>query len=548
MTANPTTVNGVTLTASASSVNGSYAAHQAFSGVQSAAANTFWISAAGANWHWVQIQFSDPKQANWCRISGVCDATYNPRGFYVAGSNDGTNWTPVHGTMSYFHTAQTYVLGATGAYVPIAFDRPGMYTHYRFYFYAAANDIRIYNIQMFDSPKDNINRITSEAELLYYTGANNVANSTTNYQPIPENFPKGYKAFYVMKHELTQAAYMDFLNCLTWEQQYRQVHYPTGAVSSAATFSPASAVGENLFRPYAVNLHRMNIKIRERGIDGPAVFGIGNIGPVTYSYDEEYQEEEEDAEGNVITVTKTITRTVTENRWDWNYENHGGNLPMFNLAWTDITAYLDWACLRPMTELEYEKACRGDVKYMYNEYAWGQPYLPSRVASVENRNLPDENPLPLTANYSQPEGGSVAAHTAAIAAYWPVRTGSFAREESTREEAGASYWGIMNLSDNVPERVINVSTAQGRAFTGEHGDGNITPAGLSNVSGWPSQTAAIASNNALALGTGYRGIDVNSYTIYIPRQVSYRGGIDAANYNQNMRDYWTGCRGVRTAQ
>ena len=41
------------------------------------------------------------------------------------------------------------------------------------------------------------------------------------------------------------------------------------------------------------------------------------------------------------------------------------------MTWTDLLAYLDWSCLRPMTEFEYEKICRGPVYPVANEYAWG---------------------------------------------------------------------------------------------------------------------------------------------------------------------------------
>jgi hypothetical protein len=484
-----------------------------FSGITGTAAGQYWHSNIVNNtWHWVQIEFTEAKTANW-GIFSMNMSSYDPRGFYIMGSNDGVTWSEVHGTSGYFDLNKAYKFGNDLSNIPVAFDRPGSYTHYRFHFYAMNNYIAAYNIQLFDSPNTNINRITSEDPFTFYTagapnggmGANNLAHVATNYVPVSADYPKGYKAFYVMKHELTQAAYADFLNCLAWDQQLRL----------ALGVNPSSAVGTAL--PPATS--RMNIKIRERGIDGPAVFGIS-----------------------------TKTAGWGEDETDWDHEIHGGNIPMFNLAWTDISAYLDWAALRPMTELEYEKAARGTVKRMYNEYAWGQPFLPSRVANVENRNLPDENPIPDVANYSQPEGGSVAGHSAAIMAYWPVRAGSFARSETTREEAGATYWGILNFSDNVPERVININTGAGRAFTGEHGDGNLTANGFSNVVNWPAQTAGIAVNNAAAVGTGYRGIDVSSTTIYVPRQVSYRGGIEAANYNQNHRDLWTGLRGVRTEQ
>jgi len=42
------------------------------------------------------------------------------------------------------------------------------------------------------------------------------------------------------------------------------------------------------------------------------------------------------------------------------------------MEWQDISAYLDWACLRPSSELEYEKACRGaNVSSTTGEFAWG---------------------------------------------------------------------------------------------------------------------------------------------------------------------------------
>ncbi len=45
---------------------------------------------------------------------------------------------------------------------------------------------------------------------------------------------------------------------------------------------------------------------------------------------------------------------------------------MTYVSWADVAAFADWAALRPMSELEFEKAARGaDIAPVANEYAWG---------------------------------------------------------------------------------------------------------------------------------------------------------------------------------
>ena len=76
----------------------------------------------------------------------------------------------------------------------------------------------------------------------------------------------------------------------------------------------------------------------------------------------------------------------------------------------------------------------------------------------------------------------------------PARVGLFAIPGATRVEAGASYWGIMELSGNVWERTVSVTN--GRFFTGMHGDGTLLANGNADAADWPGTNAS---------GAGERG-------------------------------------------
>jgi len=267
----------------------------------------------------------------------------------------------------------------------------------------------------------------------------------------------------------------------------------------------------------------MNIRIRTAATQGsPAVFGINaDVGP---------------------------------NPTSWDHENQGGNLPMFSLAWTDAMAYLDWAGLRPLTELEYEKAARGELQVVGSgrEFAWGDQTLGIAHMAFDDRNRATEVSGTAGANRATPSEAAITAHDATSLSRWPIRVGAFARENTTRVQAGASYWGVLNLSDNVPERYINFSTTQGQAFRGTHGDGNLTGTGHANVPCWPGQATRALSTTTGAEGTGYKGIGLsnsnnipawNTAIATNPHTVSAREHINVVH---NSRDPWTGMRGGRS--
>lgn len=164
-----------------------------------------------------------------------------------------------------------------------------------------------------------------------------------------------------------------------------------------------------------------------------------------------------------------------------------------------------------MTELEYEKACRGPLNPSVNECAWGNTNAVRITGTTGMAGM--ETPVPTNANVSN--NGSL------------YRCGIFATTNSTRERAGASYWGIMEMSASLWERTITIGNSTGRSFTGLHGDGKLTTGGNADVNLWP----------ATEIGVGFRGGGPNPGTIFSLR-VSDRiqaSLVWATRYNSAIR-------------
>jgi formylglycine-generating enzyme required for sulfatase activity len=160
------------------------------------------------------------------------------------------------------------------------------------------------------------------------------------------------------------------------------------------------------------------------------------------------------------------------------------------LGWDDVMAYLDWAALRPISELEYEKVCRGLNPVVTDEYAWGSTNI-VQLTSVSTPENGTEVSLITTANAHY----NFAFLTGGDGGNGPVRVGIFALPTSTtRDGAGAAYYGVMEMSGNLWEPCVAVrnetSNAGAVAFTRNPGDGYLTATGAANVAGWPNVVAA----------------------------------------------------------
>jgi formylglycine-generating enzyme required for sulfatase activity len=305
----------------------------------------------------------------------------------------------------------------------------------------------------------------------YYTSANGTGEDTSGSAfTISASYPKGYNDFYIMRHELTQEQWRNFFNSL-----------PTtgNARTNRDITSSSGKSSDNL-------INRNNL-----------------------SWD-----------------STTISNQATlPDRNSPNGETYCQNPASF-LNWEDLAAYLDWAGLRPMTELEFEKAARGPNSPVANEYAWGSTNA-TQATGITNGGRITEVPSPSGANSTWNNGTT-----------GPVRIGSFAALNyggASRENAGAGYYGVMELSSNVWEQIVTVGNASGRAFTGVHGNGSLDSNGIADAANWPNNSSATS-------GAGVRG--GNYQTSQSFSQLSDRSSASTTSTGRNRR---TGGRGVRTA-
>lgn len=303
--------------------------------------------------------------------------------------------------------------------------------------------------------------ISSEGEVIVYEGA-------TAYT-VPAGFPKGHNDFYMMRYEVKQEEWRNFFNTLPTTGSARSNRDITGATGKNS---------DNL-------VSRNNL-----------------------SWDS----------------TAPASGATTPDRNSPNAETYC-TVPMSYLSWDDLTAYLDWAGLRPMSELEFEKAARGTETPVNGEYVWGS-VSSANASGVTDSGLISEVPsnAGATVNWSGGVSG-------------PLRSGSFASLNyglASRYYAGGSYYGAMELSGNVWERTVTVANADGRAFTGEHGDGSLDSNGRANVTNWPSPTTAS--------GAGFRGGSWSAASS--TARISDRSSAASADTTR-ASDY--GGRGVRTA-
>ncbi len=417
-------------------------------------------------------------------------------GIYAAGvficrnaTGSGTNnWDNVHLRWNYGENAvadddlvTVKVFAIEMVYVPQATfdlgDGSGGGTMMHFY------DAGLGNVQPFIV--DSQGAITTAA-----SGAGNLwASVHINPGTSNANFPTGYNAFYCMKYEITQEQYIDFLNTLT----------RTGTDISGTSITNVYVMSNSPTMTYRNGI-RCDVSQASNG----------SI-EIYCDYD-----------GDGI-------RNETDD---------GQNIACGFLNWMDGCAYADWAGLRPKTELEFEKACRGGQPAVAGEYSWGNTNIHNAAYTLSdggsyNEIISGPSSDSSNINYNMTSGLITG----------PMRVGIFALNATSRQEAGASYYGIMELSGNIYEHVVTIVLDEGMAFNGnQQGDGELSLTGNANgvsVASWPGWNGSEVDD---ALGSGIRGGGFASPWTFC--HVSQRREVNAA---LTTRYQYSGFRPVRSA-
>lgn len=292
---------------------------------------------------------------------------------------------------------------------------------------------------------------------------------------IPNAFPKGYASFYCMKYEISLGQYTSFLNSLTRQQQRLRV------LSDISTSD-------------IMNYFVMTGTTYESG-------------------------------GNTIICPQSNNGTALPIKFSTSTPERACNY----LSWSDLVALLDWACLRPMTELEYEKSCRGTNLPVSREFAWGNLEIFATAYTVINDGAENEK----VSNLGFATGNAIY-YTTRGGIYRPFRCGVFSGSSlnNSRRETGATYYGIMEMAGNVKEQIITVGNAGGRSYLGNNGDGFLDEFGDANSISWPGQTN---------IGTGLKGGGLNSQSGELCVSERKSAAQNAVGFSVDV-----GGRGVRT--
>jgi formylglycine-generating enzyme required for sulfatase activity len=162
---------------------------------------------------------------------------------------------------------------------------------------------------------------------------------------------------------------------------------------------------------------------------------------------------------NGYTITYTSGNSYGS-RYAASSANRGNNF----MSWTDATTYASWCGMRPMTEMEFEKAARGGGTTAYT-YPWGNSTPSTTTYTVDSGTH-----TKYYANYNNASGAK------------PINVGHYLSGDVVRTDAetGASPYGVTDMGGNNWEHLINCAATT----TPANGDGTTT-----TPASWPAASS-----------------------------------------------------------
>ncbi len=259
--------------------------------------------------------------------------------------------------------------------------------------------------------------------------------------PLPFAMSNIHKS--MMKYEITQGMYMDFLNCLSRPQQDTRTETDLSIGISEVT---------NVFV-----MSNNSYPDQDNGVRCAET--IPAAGRITFFCD-----------GN--------------NNGIGNEADDGLDRACNFIGAEDAKAILDWLHLMPMSKIEYELWARGGGNVVPGEYAWGS----TSYHVIDPQGWNNEG----TSQAYHNDIGTTGAHVSTN--FSAKRVGAFAGATTTREQSGASFFGIMDLSGSLLETVYNPLSSNGNAQPDpqELGDGIIGIHGSHNQPSWDNNVLILA--------------------------------------------------------
>lgn len=292
----------------------------------------------------------------------------------------------------------------------------------------------------------------------YQSAGSSGENASGDVFTISNSFPKGYRAFYQMKYELTEGQWVGFFNTLST------------AAKTNRDITAATVGGKN------------SDAVVDRN---------------TVAWDA--------ATPNSPATTDRPDRPVSYVSWPdaMAYADWAGLRPMTEFEFEKSARGID-------------------VVPVADEYAWGKTsYNQAEATEIypdadeDGTEQISDGGANLNRNSLGWSSGDGRVTGSAAGQKGPLRAGIFAENATNRTTSGAGYYGSMELSGNLAEMIVSVGNSSGRAFLGSHGDGNLTA--LSGYEGnatntdWPGINTVDSDRGVTGTsGSGYRGGDFQS--------------------------------------